>query len=84
MSIIAVNKWNSTGKYPQYLKIALQTAVKAQKYDEIQTSRNDKVLNAIDLNKEYERLTLENASLKKEISFLNAMKREFQRRMNEK
>ena len=84
VSMIAVSKWNSTGKYPQYIKTALLTAVKARKYDEIQASRNDKALNALDLNKEYERLTLENASLKKEISFLNAMKKEFQRRMNEK
>ena len=84
VSMIAVSKWNSAGKYPQYIKTALLTAIKARKYDEIQASRNDKALNALDLNKEYERLMLENASLKKEISFLNAMKKEFQRRMNEK
>lgn len=81
---VTVHIWSQKSKFPKYAKIALESMAIINKYDkirQIETSLAPKPQTNIDeLKAHLQSLKDENSELKKELVFLNSMKKEMRRK----
>ena len=88
LSYSCVTQWGCGDvKFPPYLKVVLEWAIKAKKYDEALLKKGFESLNpednAGDEKSELERLRLENAKMREELENYESLKRALKRALEE-
>lgn len=83
LGLQTISNWKSNNSFPNYINLALECAIKAKKYDNIDNKDNiNDELEYQKLRSDCQRLETENKSLKQELEFLNSLKKELERKLS--